>query len=182
MKPIKKSWIYKTVWLITLLPLVIAWTMAYFAIGLPPTTKNNGQLMPAGISVPAMLTEMQKGKWGLLVISHSCDEQCQQQVYRMQQLHKAMGKQYERLQPIWLSVDSQSETDKLSVNINFSEVYKLNNNAVVSWFNEQDLSWQDQSIWLIDPQGILVMRFQPELTGRQIMADIQWLLKASRIG
>ncbi|MCX4187214.1 hypothetical protein [Methylophaga sp. OBS4] len=178
----KKAWLFKAIWLITLLPLVIAWLMAYSGIGLPPSTKNNGMLMPAGIQVPTNLTDIQQGKWGLLVVSDTCDEQCQQQVYRMQQLHKSMGQHYDRLQSIWLSAEGQSEINDLTVDIDFTQVHKINNNALFRWFNQQALAWQDQSIWLIDPNGILVMRFQPELTGKQMMADINWLLKASRIG
>lgn len=183
MKPIKKAGLHKAIWLITLVPLAIAWLMAYSGFGLPTSTKNNGILITAGIHVPEALTHIQQGKWGLLVISDDCNTLCQQQVYRMQQLHKSMAKHHERLQPIWLSIQNEeADSDNLSVDIDFTKVQKVNNNDIFSWFNQQTFSWQDQSIWLIDPNGILVMQFLPELTGRQIMADIKWLLKASRIG
>mgnify|MGYP000155490570 CR=1 FL=1 len=182
MKLIKKIGLHKTIWLITLLPVVIAWMMAYSGIGLPLSTKNNGVLMPAGLQVPQTLTEMQQGKWGLLVISNDCDLLCQQQVYRLQQLHKSMGKHDDRLQAIWSSSQRQTDNRNLSVDIDFSKVKTVHDQELLSWFNQQDLAWQDQSIWLIDPNGILVMQFLPTLTGRQMMADIKWLLKASRIG
>ena len=183
MKPIKKAGLHKAIWLITLVPLAIAWLMAYSGFGLPTSTKNNGTLITAGIHVPETLTQIQQGKWGLLVISDDCMTLCQQQVYRMQQLHKSMAKHHDRLQPIWLSVQNkEAGSDNLSVDIDFTKVLKVNNNDIFSWFNQQTIVWQDQSILLIDPNGILVMQFRPELTGRQIMADIKWLLKASRIG
>ncbi len=182
MKLANKAWKYKAIWLITLMPLVIAWAMAYSIIDTPKTTKNNGILMPAGIHVPVTLTNIQKGKWGLLVISDDCHSSCQQQVYRMQQLHKSLGKYYDRLQPIWLTTQSDIEQQSLTVGIDFSEVTTLQNNDVLAWFNQQQLAWQDQSVWLIDPTGVLVMRFHPELTARQVMSDLNWLLKVSRIG
>jgi len=182
MKPNKKSGLHKTIWLLTLLPLVIAWAMAYSGFGLPSSTKNNGTLMPAGLQVPDYLNNVQHGKWGLVVISDDCDLPCEQQVYRLQQLHKSMGKDYERLQAVWVSTQLPSDIRNLSVDIDFSNVQKINNQELFTWFNQQRLAWQDQSIWLLDPNGILVMQFKPELTGRQIMADIRWLLKASRIG
>lgn len=182
MKLANKTWKYKAIWLITLMPLVIAWAMAYSVIDTPNTTKNNGILMPAGIHVPVALTNIQKGKWGLLVISDDCHSPCQQQVYRMQQLHKSLGKYYDRLQPIWLTTQSDIEQQRLTVDIDFSEVTTLQNNDVLAWFNQQQLAWQDQSVWLIDPTGVLVMRFHPELTARQVMSDLNWLLKVSRIG
>jgi glutathione peroxidase-family protein len=183
MKSIKKAGLHKAIWLITLVPLAIAWLMAYSGFGLPTSTKNNGRLIAAGIHVPEALTQIQQGKWGLLVISNDCNTLCQQQVYRMQQLHKSMAKHHDRLQPIWLSVQNEeADSDNLAVDIDFTKVQKMNNRTVLDWFNQQTLAWQDQSIWLVDPNGILVMQFLPELTGRQIMADIKWLLKASRIG
>lgn len=177
-----KAWKYKAIWLITLLPLVIAWAMAYSIIAIPQSTKNNGILVPAGLHVPATLTTIQKGKWGLLVISDECNPSCQQHVYRMQQLHKSLGKYYDRLQPMWLTTQRDVENTHLTVDIDFSEVTTIQNNDVLAWFNQQALAWQDQSVWLIDPTGTLVMRFQPELTARQVMDDLSWLLKISRIG
>lgn len=182
MKLANKAWKYKAIWLITLMPLVIAWAMAYSVIDVPNSTKNNGILMPAGIHVPVTLTNIQKGKWGLLVISDDCNGSCQQQVYRMQQLHKSLGKYYDRLQPIWLTTQSDIEHQNLTVDIDFSEVTTIQNNDILAWFNQQQLAWQDQSVWLIDPTGTLVMRFHPELTARQVMSDLNWLLKISRIG
>lgn len=182
MKLANKTWKYKAIWFITLMPLVIAWAMAYSVIDIPKTTKNNGILMPAGIHVPVALTTLQKGKWGLLVISDDCPASCQQQIYRMQQLHKSLGKYFDRLQPMWLTTQSDIESQNLSVDIDFSEVITIQNNDVLAWFNQQQLAWHDQSVWLIDPTGTLVMRFQPELTARQVMSDLNWLLKISRIG
>ncbi len=177
-----KAWKYKAIWLITLLPLVIAWAMAYSIIEIPKTTKNNGLLMPAGIHVPVTLTNIQNGKWGLLIISDDCRVSCQQQIYRMQQLHKSLGKYYDRLQPIWLTTQRDVESQNLTIDIDLSEVTRIQNDSVFAWFNQQSLAWQDQSVWLIDPTGTLVMRFQPELTARQVMSDLNWLLKISRIG
>ncbi len=182
MNLVNKAWKYKAIWFITLLPLVIAWAMAYSVLGIPKATKNNGILMPAGIYVPATLNTIQKGKWGLLVISDDCKASCQQQVYKMQQLHKSLGKFYNRLQPIWLTTQSGIESQNLVVNIDFSEVTTVQNHDLVAWFNQQALAWQDQSVWLIDPTGTLVMRFKPDLTARQVMDDLSWLLTISRIG
>jgi hypothetical protein len=177
-----KKWSFNAIWIITLLPVVIALAMTYSVIGMPNATKNNGILAPAGIHVPETLTNIQQGKWGLLVISENCNSLCQQQVYRMQQLHKSMGKFYERIQPIWLTTQNEFETENLTSYIDFTEVSVIHNNNILSWFNKQALSWQDQSVWLIDPTGTLVMRFPPELTARQVMSDLKWLLKISRIG
>jgi glutathione peroxidase-family protein len=64
----------------------------------------------------------------------------------------------------------------------FKKMAQINDNAAFQWFNDNQIPWQDNSIFFIDPNGILVLRFDPELPGRDIMSDIKWLLKASRLG
>ena len=59
---------------------------------------------------------------------------------------------------------------------------QINDNPTFRWFNDNQVPWQDHSIFFVDPNGILVLRFDPELPGRDMMSDIKWLLKASRLG
>jgi len=59
---------------------------------------------------------------------------------------------------------------------------QVNDTESFNWFNNNDIKWQDHSIFFIDPNGILVLRFEPELSGQDMMSDIKWLLKASRLG
>jgi len=182
MKQVKKIGAFNAIWLITLLPVVLAWAMAHSIISMPESTRNNGELVAAGIHVPMTLTQLQQGKWGLVVVSANCDITCQQQVYRLQQLHKSMGKFYGRIQPIWLLSQPVPNTKNMAVDLDLKQVLMVENNTLITWFNNHKLEWQDQSIWLIDPAGNLVMRFQPELSARQVMSDLQWLLKVSRLG
>lgn len=176
------NWLVKSIWLITLVPLVVAYIMAYTGWGLPDGTKNNGELMPAGMIVPGSLIGEEERQWRLMVVSDKCNDLCQQQVYRLQQLYISMPKESERLQAIWLSNDDQLDNNNLTADIDFNYVQLSHDKAVFNWFNEQSLPWQDQSIWLIDPKGILVLKFPPDLSGRAMMTDIKWLLKASRLG
>lgn len=178
----KNSWFIKAVWLITLVPLVIAWTMAYTEYGIPTGTKNNGELQKSGLVVSQALIDEQSGRWGLIVATDACDTTCEQEVYRLQQLFISMGKNQERLHAIWLSTKPKPADNDLSVALDYRNVTFMQDQASVIWFEDNKLAWQDHSIWLVDPLGNLVLRFSPDLTGREMMADINWLLKASRIG
>tara|TARA_R110002111_G_scaffold261835_1_gene335911 strand:- start:469 stop:1074 length:606 start_codon:yes stop_codon:yes gene_type:complete len=197
----KKSGLVNYIWLVTIVPLAIAWTMAYTGFGLPDSTKNNGELMPAGLTVPDKIVHAQDGHWGLVVVSDTCDDTCQQQLYRAQQLYISMGKEAERIRTVWISNDVRRETEDLTVDIkfkeladdnstkqpvlievNFQNMAQINDNAAFEWFKTNNTPWQDQSIFFVDPNGILVLRFNPELPGRDMMSDIKWLLKASRLG
>lgn len=178
----KNNWFVKSIWLITLVPLAIAWMMASTEYGLPLGTKNNGELQKPGLIVPQALIDRQDGRWGLIVASDKCAERCQQEVYRLQQLFISMGKHQERIQAVWLSTQAQPAAEELTVQLSYHNVSHLHNPSAFNWFVDNNLAWQDHSIWLTDPLGNLVLRFSPELSGREMMADINWLLKASRIG
>lgn len=175
----QNPWLFRMIWLVALLPLLLAWALALMGDRLPLETKNNGELMPAGLTVPQQLTAELDGKWGLVMLSQHCNNGCAEQLYRLQQLHTAMGSDLKRLQPLWLSAEPVSEPPS---DVNFRQVRSLTAPALVDWFNQRQLNWQDHSLWLIDPAGNLVMRFAPELNGKKILADIDWLLKASHIG
>ena len=198
----KKNWLINSIWLITIVPLAIAWCMAFTGTGLPGSTKNKGELMPSGLVVPQQLIDAQQSHWGIVVVSDQCNDLCQQQVYRAQPLYLSMGKHAERLQTVWVSNDTRRETTELTVNVafkkpggqagqstglitmetEFKKMAQINDNATFRWFNDNQVPWQDHSIFFVDPNGILVLRFDPELPGRDMMSDIKWLLKASRLG
>jgi glutathione peroxidase-family protein len=175
----RNPWLFRSIWLIALLPMLIAWSLALFGQADSFAGKNHGQLLPAGIQAPDSLKSELNGKWGLLLLSQDCRQACQQQLYQMQQLHTAMGRDLERVQPLWLSTAGISQRP---ADINFQQIKSLSRPQLLDWFNQQQLDWQDQSLWLVDPKGMLVMRFAPELKGKHILADIDWLLKASHIG
>jgi len=175
----KKQVLFTSIWLVALIPVIIAWSMAFFGQQLQLDTKNNGELVTKILAVPEALSNQLDGKWGLVVISEQCQSDCEQQLYRMQQLHTSLGKKYQRIQAVWLT--SQQTSVKAS-NIDFTQVKTVSNATLIEWFNTNQLHWQDYSIWLVDPNGSLVIKFPPGLSGKAMRADIDWLLKVSRIG
>ncbi|TCK02256.1 hypothetical protein [Marinobacterium mangrovicola] len=40
----------------------------------------------------------------------------------------------------------------------------------------------EQGVWLIDPNGNLVLKYRPELIGKPLLKDLKRLLKASQLG
>lgn len=172
------KWVVHIIWLTALIPMAIAWSMAYLGDELDLGARNHGEMAPAGISVPTQLSKTLDGKWGLILLSQDCQQHCEQQLYRLRQLHTALGRERERVHSLWLSDRSVTPPATLEL----KHVASSTAPAMLEWFNQQNLQWQDQGIWLIDPNGILVMRFPPELNGKQILSDLRWLLKTSQVG
>lgn len=174
----KNKWLLKGLWVLGLAPVVLAWTMAYTGWGVPEARKNNGELVQAELRLPEPYRQLHKGRWGLLLVSDECLQDCQDQLYRMQQLHKSTGKEFNRLQSMWLSSQSSAFFPKLKD----SEQAITENGQLISWFDKNNLNRSDFSLWLLDPEGNMVLKFSPDLTGKEMLADIKWLLKASRMG
>jgi len=183
----KSNWQFKLLWGLGLAPLLIAWFMAATGWGIPDTTKNYGELVTVSSKVPQHLMELHRGRWGLLLMSKECAERCREQLIIMQQVHKSLGKEFNRLQSIWLGSEGQElfpsqhvgGAGRSAVDGNVGEEGVKN---IESWFSGNDLPVNDHSIWLIDPSGNLVLRFVPGLSGKDILSDIRWLLKVSRLG
>lgn len=175
----KKQGIFTTIWLVALIPVIIAWSMAFFGNQLQLDTKNNGELLSETLAVPDAFASQLDGKWGLVVISEQCPHSCEEQLYRMQQLHTSLGQDYKRLQAFWLSPKKLPVEHK---DVDFNQIKTIAQPQLLGWFHAQQIEWQDHSIWLIDPSGRLVIRFPPALSGKAMRADIDWLLKVSRIG
>lgn len=173
------KWPLRLIWILTLVPVLLAWSLAYFGNNTDFHTKNHGELAPAGITVPQPLITELDGRWGLMVLSHDCNQHCQTQLFRLRQLHTAMGRDLTRLHALWLT--DEAGLGSLETK-NLAQIEIVDNPSLLQWFNQQAVVWQDQAIWLVDPNGVLVMRFDPTLEGRAILSDLHWLLTASRIG
>lgn len=174
----RNKWLHRLIWLVAVVPMLLAWGLAYLGDDVDLGNRSHGELAPAGMTVPETLSSRFGGKWGLLVLSQDCQYHCQQQLYRLRQIHIAMGRDIDRIQSIWLSDENESLPDTLELR----QVTTLTEPSLIDWFSEHNLQWQDQGIWLVDPNGILVMRFSPELKGKQILSDLHWLLKVSQVG
>ncbi|MGR5238355.1 cytochrome oxidase biogenesis cluster protein [Vibrio alfacsensis] len=108
------------------------------------------------------------------VLPQECGEQCQQQLYLMQQSHVALGKYQERVVPvIWTSQPSDA-VDELMV------VMQMND-AVSA-------KVQPGQMLIVDPLGQLVMSYTPQSNedlsklSKDMLADLRKLLKLSRVG
>ena len=175
---INKNWQLRILFFVGFAPALLAWFIAGTGWGLPEGMKNHGQLMTSGLVVPQGVAELQSGRWGLMLMGDECGNDCKEQLILMQQVHKALGKEFSRLQSIWLKKNNH-------------ELFPPNNLVLESeqliekmslWLTENRLPADDYSIWLIDPLGNLVLRFSPGTDGKDILTDIRWLLKVSKIG
>lgn len=178
-----------------LLPLIIAHYM-YFYGDIKGATTNKGILL----SNPHNVSELQLNKpviqsadawrdarWHILYLPpQKCDKKCEQILYKLQQVHIAMGKNKDRIQRVII------HNNNISSHIDeWRYIYqKYPHMTMTSFNNISPLNTEiikPDNIYIADPIGNIVMRYDLNGNGLdnfddKIHKDAKKLLSISRIG
>jgi hypothetical protein len=134
-----------------------------------------------------------KGKWIMLKVGPSgCARECREQMFGMRQLRLMQGKEMERIERVWLITDTEPLETMLIRELDGMHMLRAQPDVVAKWLPVEQGGKADESIYLIDPLGNLMMRF-PKVPANasepatlqhyaNIKKDIAKLLKASAIG
>ncbi|MDM5146845.1 hypothetical protein NQX30_00370 [Candidatus Persebacteraceae bacterium Df01] len=190
----KKRWPLVLIILISVLTPVASTLLFYFS---PPTahTENGDLLSPT--SLPAWGSSVEKGKWALLQAAPGeCGDDCQRRLCRMRQLRLMLPGHYLRLQRAWLMPDADEPTSQMTTSdcgetlaAAFSEraaEVSVSDNVLILRGNITDLPvaapglQRSDYLYLVDPAGLLFMRFAPTLDIYEIRKDMAKLLKISK--
>ena len=181
--------------LIFFLPLLAAWILNIEAPGwLPFGTVNHGQLIePARLLSSARLRNLEgrpldpgllTGRWTLLhVQSGACTSSCEHALTSTRQVRRALGEDLPRVQR--LLVQAKASAADLSP---LQETHPDLQMAVArgGWLEElpscDASSSNPGAIFLVDPQGYLILRYPQEVEMGDLHADLERLLKISKIG
>ncbi len=185
-----------TLWILLasfLIPMFVAY--AYFFWGERPAISSNGVLINPVIDIEQLKLRDSNGqlldrerltkKWRLYYfVGEHCDSSCQQTIFNMRQINKALGKNQSRLQ--YVIVHLQQPVAEFSTYLSNQhedsiELYaqQIPQNST----NMQAINFSSSSdIYLMDPIGNIMMSFNKDLNPKLILKDINKLLKISRIG
>ena len=155
-------------------------------------TINHGQLIvpPKRMNLSTMTTIYQKpisqntflGKWTLMMaIPSQCDDACQKELYVLQQIKKATGKHQRRIQNIALSRTPAKHPKLITlINKRFQDTTLLftTPKALHALAGEHPAN---AKIYIIDPQGNMMMRYALSTKPKAILKDLQRLLKVSKM-
>ena len=168
---------------------------ALFYLVPPQESVENGELLPP-LAVP-WRDDIKKGKWTLLHLADSsCDDRCRRRLCRMRQVRLMLPGNYLRVQREWLLADGGIPAAQRVAN----DCGEPRAAAYAAGARQVDVldgvmlrrqSWdwlptpaaglsRQNYLYLIDPDGFLVMRFAPELDLYAIKKDLYKLLKLSK--
>ncbi len=125
--------------------------------------------------------ELLQRSWSLLHIeAGACLTQCDRAVYRMRQSRYAMGKDMERIQRL-VVVPAEQVRDAAE------RLFAIDPALTVlaasrSWLNLPRPGQGEAEIYIVDPQGYVIMWYRADADPGGLIKDLKRLLKISKIG
>ncbi len=155
-------------------------------------TLNHGQLVQPPRPLPAgswqtldgrgLDAAALKGKWSLLMVAEGrCDRGCQKNLYYMRQIRLAMGERRYRVARLMLLSDGVVSEDLRRKLEPFEGTRVIvgpgDARARLLALLEVDRQPLDGRMFLIDPQGLLILAYPPHPEWKDVLKDLERLLK-----
>ena len=171
---------------------VVASYFTYYVVR-PDGRRNFGELINPQRPLPDLVAhnlqgqsvnlEALKGQWLLISTAEaSCDAACARHLYLQRQLREGLGKDKDRLDWVWLIVDSAPVPDQLLPALKEATVLRVPQVELSKWLEAQGGHELSEHLYLVDPMGNWMMRFPPQLdnaTAAKTKRDLERLMRAS---
>ena len=199
-QPTPGSW-HKGRWMLLLLaaicvaPVVASYLM-YYVFKPAGGTTSYGALIEPQRPIPEQLivTDEQgkpmpltalKGHWLMITVNGSdCDKQCVTRLFYMRQVRALQSAERDRVTNVWLRTDDKPVLPVIQTAYPQPDTRMViaDPKAVAAWLPTTKDSRVEDHIYLVDPNGNLMMRFPKDPEPEKIKDDLAKLLKWSRIG
>ena len=125
-----------------------------------------------------------QGKWTfLLYISAVCDLECEAALFKVRQTMRATGKDRNRMQYLLLSQSTASSAIDQSIQQRHPQLLV---GQLMKWETDMDAKQEEALasgyVYVIDPFGNLMMRYDSNATSKGLLKDLKKLLRVSKIG
>jgi hypothetical protein len=177
------------------LPLVLV--MLMYRYDWHPQGDSYGRLIsPArAVQIPAnlysnnhvlMTHTLWHDKWSMVLLAQDCEQACSQRLLEMRQMHVSFAKDIDRVQRILIVIGKfdtalQTQYPDLIIISGHTDAHAAESaQALYQQFVANAKS--DNSIYLVDPLGNLMMQFAPEIAANLIRKDIARLLRYAWAG
>ncbi|MHC6223239.1 hypothetical protein ACYU03_00350 [Pseudomonas sp. X10] len=166
--------------LVALGPMILATSMYKLKFWVPDSRSYHGQMIGNGQSRADLGVDAEASRWQLLVSAPAdCDQDCRQLVYLARQIQIGLGRDAARAshalaaaQP--LAADYQALLGQ--------EYPQLQRYPLDLQRYGQKVSQPGAQLWIVDPHGNLVLRYDAKANGKDVLSDLRHLLKLSNIG
>ena len=178
--------------------LVATWLWYYVASGKLDLvamlgTANRGELLATPVDIRSLALKDVSGKpfdpvagekplWRILIPgSHACDEPCRNMLHFTRQVHTAMGKHRNRIERIYAFAPGDKAEARTVAMDQYPKLQVLYTSAA-ALAQELDIRAGDSSspaYYVVDPRGWIILAYGADADGKDVMADLKFLLKNS---
>ncbi|MEY3572227.1 MAG: SCO family protein [Burkholderiaceae bacterium] len=152
----------------------------------PEASATSGALLAQGQS--ATLGDF-RGRWLMVWVGPSaCAQDCLDALLEMRQIRLTTGRDRDRVERVFIRVPADASVGPLPAlpqGLEGTWVLRAATDPLSNWVSRLPADRSEQAakgLWLIDPQGHLMMHFSADTDPAKIKKDLIRLLKASRIG
>jgi hypothetical protein len=177
---------------IAIVPLIAATTMYYTGWGIPGSTTNNGEFVDTQDRISDLnldtsdnepftrrfLPENEDAKWWIIVTADNCEQACRQWLEVSRSVHRRLHRDADRVRRGFVVADG-SVPDPAD----HPRIVTLNGPDGGNPFSSKArASDKDGTVFVVDPMGNLVLRYDSRHNGTDLLDDVEHLLDSSPLG
>lgn len=180
-------------------PLIAAYLwFAYVSMNEGAGVSVNGELIHPAVPLetfdlataaePAWGLDDIRGKWSMVYFTdQQCDQACETALYNMRQIRLSTGRRMTRVQrvlvtPAWQEMQSKLQNASEGLHVVGGDAGNIEVLQTQFVKAQNGMASCERCMYLVDPNGNLMMRFAADLPPAKILKDLKKLLKNSRIG
>ena len=162
-------------------PMILATGMYKLQFWVPEGRSYHGELIGNGQSRADLGVTADEERWQMLVTApKDCAVDCQQLVYLARQIQIGLGRDAGRASHALAAAQPLTADYEAKLTREYPQLqrYPLDSAA----FSKATGDKATPQLWIIDPHGNLVLRYDPSVKGKDLLNDLRHLLKLSNIG
>lgn len=167
---------------VVIAPMLLASAMYHLRFWVPETRSYHGELIGNGQTLADLgVADANQAGWQLLVtVPQQCDERCKELVYVARQVHIGLNREVSRASHALASALPLSAEYDAQLRLEYPQLarYPLQPEA----YSKTAGKVEGAQLWIVDPHGNLVLRYDNSIKGKAILNDLRHLLKISQIG
>ncbi|MNO20949.1 hypothetical protein D3C76_107110 [compost metagenome] len=162
-------------------PMILATGMYKLNFWVPEGRSYHGELIGNGQTRADIGVQAQEERWQILVTApKDCAVDCQQLVYLARQIQIGLGRDAGRASHALAAAQPVSADYDAKLSREYPQLQRYPLDAGV--FSKTTGDKATPQLWIIDPHGNLVLRYEPNVKGKDLLNDLRHLLKLSNIG
>ncbi|PRA22446.1 hypothetical protein [Pseudomonas poae] len=177
----KGRWQLILILLMVIGPMALATFMYKLQFWVPDSRSYHGEMIGNGQTRADIGVQSDEDRWQLLVTAPTaCAADCQQLVYLARQLQISLGRDASRASHALASAQPVSAEYEAKLKVEYPQLQRYPLDLMT--FTKDAAAPGDAQLWIVDPHGNLVLRYDAKVKGKDLLNDLRLLLKLSNIG